>query len=189
MAQVKVNILSHSSSPLTVSIRPAVGLFVDQSQRDHTLACSDLHSTPTMVFIPLPARGGEKEGEAGRWEVSKLKVREKCQQTSLEFERSCHVTACPAHTFNCTVRKQTLRTVYMTPDCGTSSLRLHLYFALICDLHLDEDKCKWGLTYYNTLDHMKKNVKYCCSYASICQCQLTTALMKLRDYVILSRLM
>lgn len=77
VVQVKVNISSHSSSPLTVSICPAVDLFVDQSQRDHTLTCLELHSTPTMVFIPQPERRGGKEGEAGRWGVSELEVREK----------------------------------------------------------------------------------------------------------------
>lgn len=38
-----------------------------------------------------------------------------------------------------TVRKKTLKTVYIITDYG-HSLRSHLHFALMCDLSLDKDK-------------------------------------------------
>lgn len=57
---VKANMLSHSSSPLT---------------EDHTFTCSDLHSTPTMVSVPLPDRWGEKQKE-----VSEKRAGDKVKQ-------------------------------------------------------------------------------------------------------------
>lgn len=78
-AEVKVNFSGHCSSPVTLRICLAVGLPVDQLQRVHTLACSDLHSTSTMCFL-LAKRGREKKEELG---------------LQLEFGRSCLVAACP----------------------------------------------------------------------------------------------
>lgn len=36
-------------------------------------------------------------------------VRDKEKNTVLEFEQPCRVTACPAHTFDCTVRQPSLK--------------------------------------------------------------------------------
>lgn len=59
VAQVKVNIPSHSpSSPPTFCLRPSVS----QLRRVHTLACSHLHSTPSMLFTRLT----EERGRRGR---------------------------------------------------------------------------------------------------------------------------
>lgn len=67
-AQVKVNIVGHSSSPPTLRICLVVVLVGDQWQRVHTFACSDLQTTPVMVLIPLRERGGAKGEEQVGWE-------------------------------------------------------------------------------------------------------------------------
>lgn len=81
----KVTFWAILPSPLTVLVCPAARL--DKTQSDHTLTCSDLHSTPTMAFTTLSERGGEKE-EGRRADSLKVTKEEKCQQTASEYVRS-----------------------------------------------------------------------------------------------------
>lgn len=69
---------------------------VDQSTRVHTLACSDLPSTPTMgfFFFPITCKRRGKRGEGGLRGSERAADEGIKRQPSLEFEHLNHVDAC-----------------------------------------------------------------------------------------------
>lgn len=96
------------------SLRPARSSLGGRLQRTHTVACSDLRSTPTMAFTLLPEREGKvggggggrggaecselEVGGGGRERGRRKKKKKQLDATCLEFELCCHVTARPKHT-------------------------------------------------------------------------------------------